>query len=96
MTTEKYGAAYDYCGIVFISGGSSWHYGASPDEAATQAAKTCKRDWKHLFKFKRKQEFSVCIYDTSKCEGWYAHSGQVFDRDTKEELPLLEVINVTV
>ena len=87
---------FDYCGIVFIGGGSSWAYADSPEKAAEKAAKFCKSDWKSLFKFKRKQEFSVCVYDMKAHEGWYATGGGVYDQDTKEEIPLLEVISVTV
>jgi hypothetical protein len=83
----------DYCGIVFIgAGGSAWAWAATPEEAAQQAAKECKRSWKHFYKFKRKQEFKVCIYDMTQHEGWYADYRGVFDQDTKELIELHSVI----
>lgn len=86
----------DYCGIIFIGGGSSFAWGASPEEAAKIAAKTCKQDWKSLFKFKRRQEFSVNIYDTRKSDGWWADSSGVYDTKTKERLPYVKTIKIEV
>ena len=86
----------DYCGICFIGGGSSWAYAATPQEAAIKAAKQCKRDWKTLYKFNRKHELEVCIYDMKKHDGWYADHRGVFDSESKQEIPLLEVLTVTV
>lgn len=86
----------DYCGIVFIATGSSWAWAKTPEEAAINAAKQAKRDWKTYFKFKRKEEFKVCLYDMKDHEGWYADHRGVFDTDTKAEIPLLRVDTVTV
>jgi len=85
-----------FCGIVFIGGGSSWAWGTTPEEASLKAAKLCKRDWKSYFKFKRKQEFNVSIYDMTKHEGWYADYRGVFDTDTNEQIPLMRVDKVVV
>ena len=84
-----------FCGIVFIGGGSSWAYAESPDKAAAAAAKTCKKDWKTLFEFEFKQELKVCVYDMKQHEGWYADHSGVFDQDTHEKIPMLEVMTVT-
>lgn len=85
----------DFCAIVFIGGGSSWAWAPSKEEAATKAAKQCKRDWKTLYQFKRKHEFKVCVYDMKDHDGWYADYRGVFDSKTKQEIPLLEVVEVT-
>lgn len=86
----------DYCAIVFIAGGSSWAYAGTPEEAATKAAKQCKRDWRHIVTFKRKQELKVCIYDMTQHDGWYADYHGVHDKETKEVIPMLRVDSVTV
>lgn len=86
----------DYCGIVFIGGGSSHAWAATPEAAAQQAAKTCKQDWSGLFKFKKRQEFKVCVYDMRKHSGWYADHSGVYSSDTNKKLPLLELKKVTV
>jgi hypothetical protein len=86
----------DFCGIVFIGGGSSWHYAATKEEAAQKAAKQAKSDWKTLFKFKRKQEFKVAVYDTSKCDGWWADYSGVYPMGSNDPLPLVERVTVTV
>jgi len=86
----------DFCGIVFIGAGSSWAYDNSPEGAAKKAGRQCKRDWRGLFKFKRKQELKVCIYDMKNHNGWYADYEGVFDTDTHEKIPLLQVEKVQV
>lgn len=96
MTTEKFGPEYDYCGIVFIGGGSSWSYAATPEDAAEKAAKRCKRDWKHMYKFKRKQPFVLNVYDTKEVDGWYADYEGVFDKETNEKVPLVGRYDVEV
>lgn len=86
----------DYCGIVFIGGGSSHSWAPTPEEAAKQAAKTCKRDWRSLYKFKRQQEFSVNVYDMREHDGWWADHSGVYDSKTKVLIPVLKVIKVEV
>lgn len=87
----------DYCGIIFIGGGSSYAWAATPEEAAKIAAKTCKSDWSSLFKFKRRHEFSVNVYDMRKHDGWAADTiNGVYDTKTKEPLKVLKVIKVEV
>lgn len=88
--------AKDYCGIVFISGGSSHAWAATPEHAAQQAAKTCKKDWSQLFKFSKQQVFNVAVYDMREHDGWYADHSGVFDTKTRERLTVLKTITVTV
>jgi hypothetical protein len=86
-----------YCSIVFVpGGGSSWAWASTPEEASQKAAKVCKRDWNRHFKFKRKHEFDVCVYDMENHEGWYANYEGVFDTNTKEEIPLMRVDKIVV
>ena len=62
-------------GFIRISGGSSWYQSDNedPELIALKAVKVAKRDWKHLFKFKKDGEWIVPIYDISKCRyGWQA------------------------
>ena len=64
-------------GFIRISGGSSWYQSDNedPELIALKAVKVAKRDWKHLFKFKKDGEWIVPIYDISKCRyGWQALS----------------------
>ena len=86
----------DFCGIVFIGGGSSWAYAGSPKEAAQLAGKCCKADWKSLFKFAAKQNFTVNVFDMKTRKGWYADHRGVFDSTTKKRIPVLEVVAVVV
>ena len=61
--------------FIRISGGSSWYQSENeaPELIALKAVKVAKRDWKHLFKFKKDGEWIVPIYDVSKCSnGWVA------------------------
>lgn len=63
--------------FIRISGGSSWYQSTkkAPELIALKAVKVAKRDWKHLFKFKKEGEWIVPIYDISKCRyGWQALS----------------------
>lgn len=84
----------NFCAIVFIGTGSSWAWGSDKIKTAKRAAKVCKSDWKGIYQFKPKHEFKVCVYDMANHEGWYASHDGVFDQDTNEKIPLLEVVNV--
>lgn len=86
----------DYCGIVFIGGGSSWAWADTKEAAALNAAKQCKKDWKSLYDFKKEQEFKVCVYAMKDREGWYADYRGVMDDKTHEVIPILAVVTVTV
>lgn len=89
--------SHDYCGIVFIGGGSSWAYGSTPDEAAKKAAKICKADWGRHFDIKRGQKMPVNVYDMKKHDGWVADTMHgVIDPDTKERIERVDVITVTI
>lgn len=90
-------AAKDYCGIIFIGGGSSWSWAPTVELAAQQAAKTCKRDWKSMFKFAKRHEFTVNVYDMREHDGWVADTvNGVCDSKTHEQLKPLQVVKVTV
>lgn len=86
----------EFCGIVFIGGGTSWAYADTKADAAIAAAKRAKSDWKSMFTFKKTEMFKVNIFDTANSDGWYADYRGVFDDTTKEPLPLVEVMEVTV
>lgn len=86
----------DYCGIVFIAGGSTWEYASTPEEAAERAAKRTKSDWKSLFEFKPKHEFKVVLLDMKNHDGWYADHTGIFDADTHEEIESIGVTTVVV
>lgn len=88
----------DYCGIIFIGGGSSYAYADSPAKAAKLVAKTCRQDWKHLYRFKRKHHFIVNIYDTADpCTGWVSDVfGGVRDIGSGEDLLCVETVEVEV
>ena len=87
--------------IIFTSGGgSSWCQGSDDNHVLSyKAGKHFKRDWKHLFKFKKAGEQKLCVhvYDISKAQGWSADwSGNVTCLETKQECPFLEKIYVVV
>jgi len=82
-------------GLIYIGAGSSWYQDTDEITVATECAKICKADWKHLFKFKRKQDFAVNLYDISKCnKGWFATNNGVFDEETSKLLPFIKTIYV--
>lgn len=88
--------SYDYCGIVFIGGGSSHAWAATPEAAAERAAKTCKSDWSSFYRFKRKQPFDVNVFDMRERDGWYADTHGVYDSRTREQIKALHVAKVIV
>ena len=73
MTSKREKA---YLAFVRISAGSSWYQTDKQEDfelMAFKAVKQAKKDWKHLFKFKKDGEWIVPIYDVSKCkQGWTA------------------------
>jgi len=84
-------------GIILLGGGSTWYQGNDAKDIAVKCAKMCKSDWKHLFKFKRKEEFKVNIYDvTTAVSGWWSDYGNVYCDETNKRMPHLETITVTV
>ena len=91
-----------YLAFIRISAGSSWYQTDQKEDfelMAFKAVKQAKRDWKHLFKFKKAGEQRLCVhvYDISKAEGWSADwSGNVTCLETKQECPYLEKIYVVV
>lgn len=88
--------ANNFCGIVFINGGSSWAYADTPETAATKAALQCKRDWSTLIDFSQSRELKVCIYEMTNHDGWYADHNGVHDDKTDQSIPLLRVERVAV
>jgi hypothetical protein len=91
MTSKVISHEKDYCGIVFICGGSSWAWASTPEDAAIKAAKCAKRDWKAYFKFKRQQDFNVVVLDMRNRNGWFADHRGIFDTDTKTLIPDEEI-----
>lgn len=86
-----------YCAIVFIGHGTSWCWGPNPQDAAKRAARFAKDDWKTLYKFAPKQEFTVLVYDMAEHDGWFANGVDcVFDSKTRERIPCHQSIKVTV
>jgi len=82
-----------YCGIVFIGGGSSWCYAPTIDGAAQKAARQCRADWSSLFKFEKKQPFTVNVYDMTEHSGWHASAEGVFAQGTNIRLtPAAKVV----
>ena len=85
-------------GIIWIGAGSSWYQGTDQVECAFQCAKICKQDWGHLFKFKRRQDFPVNLYDISQSTGgWHAGGdGVVRGNKNNEALPKIKTLYVAV
>lgn len=91
MATSK-DSSKDYCGIIFIGGGSSWAWGPTPEAAAKTAARICKSDWKVHFKFEKRQEFTVNVYDMREHSGWYADHSGVYAHGTNTRLTVFKII----
>ena len=82
----------NYCGIVFVGGGSSWAYNPDKDEAVKKAVKQAKRDWKDLHSFG--ETIKVVLIDMTNRNGWYADHSGIFDHDTNQEITDFEVITL--
>jgi len=85
-------------GIIRIGAGSSWYQCTDQVKCAIEAAKICKQDWAHLFKFKRKQDFPVNLYDISKSDGgWFATDSGVYSNgESEKQIPFIKTIYVVV
>lgn len=84
-------------GIIFISGGSTFYSSSNTplEEMASKVVKRCKRDWKHLFKFKKDALWPVHFYDISGCDSWHADcSGKVFNSSNCQEMPFIKTLKV--
>ena len=83
-------------GIIFIRGGSSWFSGThEPEVIATKAIRVLKRDWKHLFGFKKDALFPVHIFDITDCkDGWYAEAYEVYDETTRKPAKFVKTLKV--
>lgn len=84
-------AARDYCGIIFIGGGSSWAWGSSPEDCAKAAAKQCRKDWGKYFDIPA-GKIKVNVYDMRSSEGWEADDRGVVDSTTGEKLTRVALI----
>jgi hypothetical protein len=82
----------NYCGIVFVGGGSSWAYNSNRDEAVKRAVKQAKRDWKDYHSFG--ETIKVVLIDMTNRNGWYADYSGIFEYETKEEITDFEVVTV--
>jgi len=85
-------------GIINIGGGASWYQSDDEIKCAFKCAKICKSDWKHLFKFEKKHQFPVNLFDLTKAKkGWRQNlNGRVYCDETKNELPLIKILWVAV
>ena len=88
-------------GIIFISGGSTFYSSSDTplEEMASKVVKRCKRDWKHLFKFKKDALWPVHFYDISGFDGWSAdYAGKVTELNSKtepaKEAPFIKTLKV--
>tara|TARA_A100000171_G_C2016101_1_gene88809 strand:- start:200 stop:502 length:303 start_codon:yes stop_codon:yes gene_type:complete len=81
-------------GIIFIGGGSSWFQGDDEGKVAVQAAKICKADWKHLFKFEKNHVFPVNLFDASEGKhGWHCDMNmQVTCDQTDKPFPKIKTV----
>ena len=82
----------NYCGIVFVGGGSSWAYNSNKEEAVKRAVKQVKKDWKDLHSFG--DTIKVVLIDMTNRNGWYADHNGIFEYDTKKEITDFEVLTV--
>ena len=82
----------NYCGIVFVGGGSSWAYNSDRDEAVKRAVKQAKRDWKDYHSFG--ETIKVVLIDMTNRNGWYADYSGIFESETQEEITDFEVVTV--
>jgi len=86
----------DYCGIVFVSGGSSWAYAGTKKQAVSGAVRRFKRDWSSLFDVKKGSCLKVMVLDMTGREGWYADPCGIFDSGTNEPITDFEMVQVAV
>ena len=81
----------NYCGIVFLGGGSSWAWGEDIKETAKAAAKKARKDWRHFFNIPE-NGITVRVFDMTDHDGWYADCSGVFNDKTDELIKVHEVI----
>ncbi len=82
-----------YLGFVLLGTGSSWHYGASPEQAAEKAARVTVNDWSRLFGFG--ESIKVNIFDiTEHQEGWYFDDNGMTDEKTHQRIARHSVVEV--
>jgi hypothetical protein len=82
-------------GIIFIGAGSSWYVDKDESTASKKCAKMCKQDWGHLFKFKRRQDFKVNLFDVTGKDWTALYNGYVKDKENNN-IPLLKIETVVV
>jgi|688.fasta_scaffold497351_1 hypothetical protein len=82
-------------GIIFIGAGSSWYVDKDESTASKKCAKMCKQDWGHLFKFKRRQDFKVNLFDVTGKDWTALYNGYVKD-EKDNNIPLLKIETVVV
>jgi|14_taG_2_1085336.scaffolds.fasta_scaffold10060_4 hypothetical protein len=83
-----------YVGLIFIGGGSTWFQGSDIGHVSVKCARLCKRDWQHLFKFKRNHVFPVNIYDISeiKDEWCFDYINGLHCVETNKQIKLLKTV----
>mgnify|MGYP001300413543 FL=1 len=84
-------------GIIFISGGSTFYTSSDTpiEEMASKVVKRCKRDWKHLFKFKKDALWPVHFYDISGFDGWSAdYAGEVTELTSDKKATFIKTLKV--
>lgn len=88
----------EYTGFVHAGGTCSWDVGSSPSEAASNAVKQWKRDFRHIFKIKKGVEYKVNVFDTTGMTDWivddfgYVHN--IKDGKAGDPIKDFEVIKV--
>lgn len=85
-------SADTYLGIVLVGGGSSWHTGKTPEEAARKAAKVTVSDWSRLFKFG--DTLKVNVYDIAGVNEWELDYDGLHDTEAQRLIPRLALIEV--
>ena len=84
-------------GIIFISGGSTFYTSSDTpiEEMASKVVKRCKRDWKHLFKFKKDALWPVHFYDITGFDGWSAdYAGEVTELTSDKKATFIKTLKV--
>ncbi len=85
----------EYLAIVFFSAGSSHGRAETKEEAVKICSETLVQDWGSYFDVKGK-EAKVVVYEVGKDRSYYWHGNVVYDDETEEAVPVLEIVKVTL
>ena len=84
-----------YLAFTTIMGGGSWYTDCTPDKAATGLGRTIAEDWGSMFAVEG-EKCGIGIYNVTDHQHFTMSHRGVFNKDTEEEIPLLEEREIVI